>query len=228
MNDLNFQVEGAEVVPFAAAPMLAFKLRIAGGAAEDQIHSILLRCQIQIEAPHRRYGPGEQQRLFDLFGKPEEWSRTLRTMYWTETNVSVPGFAGSTLVDLPVACTYDFNVAATKYFDALEDGEVPLCFLFSGTAFYAAAHSPVQVAQIPWEKEATFRLPVRMWRELMDAYYPGRVWLPIPRDMFDRLNELKRRSASATWERALEILLDQAEGLADPTEKNGSVRIPQP
>ena len=49
----------------------------------------------------------------------------------------VAGFAGETEVDLPVACTYDFEVAAAKYLHALGDGEVPLLLLFSGTVFVA-------------------------------------------------------------------------------------------
>ena len=45
----------------------------------------------------------------------------------------VPGFEGTTVIDLPITCTYDFEVVAAKYLEALEDGEVPLLFLFSGT-----------------------------------------------------------------------------------------------
>jgi hypothetical protein len=213
--DLKFQVEGAAAVPYAAVPTLAFKLRIAATAAEESIHSILLRCQIQIEAPRRRYGEAEQRRLFDLFGEPRDWGRTLRSMPWTQVNLSVPGFVGSTLIDLPVPCTYDFNVAATKYFDALEEGDVPLCLLFSGTVFYAAEQRPVQVAQIPWEKEATFRFPVRVWREMMDQYYPNCVWIALRRDLFDRLAEYQSRCAAPTWERALEALLDREMSAAD-------------
>jgi len=49
--------------------------------------------------------------------------------------------------------------AATKYFYALQDGEVPLCFLFSGTIFYAGGRRrPLQIAQISWEKELDYRL----------------------------------------------------------------------
>src|SRR4051794_27814516 len=124
MPDLSFQVEGAEAVPFAASPMLAFKLRVANADAEESIQSVALRCQIQIEAARRKYDAGEQERLLDLFGEPERWSRTLRAMLWTHANVTVPPFQGSTVVDLPVQCTFDFNVAAAKYFAGLEGGEV--------------------------------------------------------------------------------------------------------
>jgi hypothetical protein len=56
-------------------------------------------------------------------------------MLWTNTSVLVPAFAGATTIDLPVDCTFDFNVAATKYFAGMEEGEAPLLLLFSGTIF---------------------------------------------------------------------------------------------
>jgi hypothetical protein len=110
-------------------------------------------------------------------------------------------------VDLPVPCSADFNVAAAKYFYALEGGEVPLCLLFSGTIFYAAADGALQVAQIPWEKETDFRLPVRVWQDMMNAYYPKTAWLYLRKDVFDRLYRYKTRRGLPTWEQALDSLL---------------------
>jgi hypothetical protein len=40
--------------------------------------------------------------------------------------------------DLPVGCTYDMEVAASKFLHAIRDGVVPLQFLFSGTLMPAA------------------------------------------------------------------------------------------
>ena len=57
MPDLNFQVEGAEPVAHAAAPLLAFKLRVTNADAQQHIHNIMLECQIRIE-PTRRALPG--------------------------------------------------------------------------------------------------------------------------------------------------------------------------
>ncbi len=123
----------------------------------------------------------------------------------------MPPFTGDTLVDLPVPCSYDFSLAATKYFAALEDGDLPLCFLFSGTIFHASEASPLQVAQISWEKEATYRLPAATWRELMEAYYPNSAWLCLRKDVFDRLFQYKSRNGLPTWEQALERLLAESE-----------------
>jgi hypothetical protein len=186
MADLDFSIDGAAPVRFAVSPHLAFQVRI-DAAAGAEVHTVALRCQIQIEAARRRYTPVEQARLVDLFGEPERWSQTLRTMLWTHTSLVVPGFTGATVVDMPVPCTFDFNVAATKYFHGLDDGDLPLRFLFSGTVFYADEAGGLQVAPISWQKEAAWRLPVSAWRGVIDEYYPNTAWLCLRRDVFQRL-----------------------------------------
>ena len=169
------------------------------------IHTIALRCQIQIDVTRRRYSVEEQSRMRDLFGEPDRWSQTLRGLLWTHANVVVPSFSGSTLADLPVSCTFDFNVAATKYFEGLIDGDIPLLLMFSGTVFYANSTDDVlQVAPISWEKEARFTLPVKVWRDMMNAYYPNCVWLNLRRDVFERLYQYKTQHGIPTWEQALE------------------------
>jgi hypothetical protein len=207
MPDLSFAIEGVEAPPYAAAPLLAFKLRITNADAVELVQTVALRCQVQIEATRRRYDAQDHERLRDLFGEPARWSRTVRTLLWTHVSVVVPPFTGSTLVDLPVPCTYDFNVASAKYFYALEEGDVPLAFLFSGSVFYAAAGGALQVTQIPWDREATYRLPVHAWREMMDLYYPNSAWMCLRQDVFDRLYRYKLRLGLPTWEQTLETLL---------------------
>ena len=138
----------------------------------------------------------------------------MRTMLWTHASIVVPPFTGRTSVELPVPCTFDFNVAATKYFDGLGDGEVPLSLLFSGTIFYATEDGCLQVCQISWEKEANYRLPVHVWRKMMDIYYPNTAWLALRKDAFDSLYEFKMRHSIPTWEAAIEKLLaDKIEGV---------------
>lgn len=215
MPDLDFHVEGVAPVPYAAAPTLAFKLRLTerrhGGAPPTPIQNVSLRCQLRLEPARRRYSPAEQGRLFELFGEPHRWGQTVRGMLWTHASVVVPPFTGETRVDLPVECSFDFNIAATKYFDALEDGQAPLCLLFSGTIFYADDDGALRVEQIPWEKEVTYPLPVPAWRRMMDAYYPNGAWLCLRKDVFDRLRRYKTLRGLPTWERAVESLLAQAE-----------------
>jgi hypothetical protein len=112
---------------------------------------------------------------------------------------------------MQVPCTFDFNVAATKYFNGLADGEIPLCLMFSGTVFYADAEGSLRVAPISWEKETRFRLPLKVWQEMMDLYYPNSAWLSLRRDVFDRLHEYKVRNGIPSWEEAIERILAEAE-----------------
>lgn len=207
MPELSFKVEQASVVPFAASPTIAFQLHVANVPADQAIHTIALNCQIQIEVTRRRYTPEEQQQMLDLFGEPDRWSQTLRSLLWTNVSAVLPGFRGNTQADLRVPCTFDFNVAATKYFAGLAAGDVPLNVLFSGTVFYADAEGLLQVAPISWDQEAKFRLPLQVWRDMMDAYYPNGAWLHVRRDVFDRLYRYKMQRGIPTWEQALESVL---------------------
>jgi hypothetical protein len=208
MPDLRLAIEGAEVVQYAAAPLLVFKLRIANSPSDEIIHTVALRAQIQIEATRRKYDANEQERLLDLFGEPDRWGQTLRSMLWTHASVVVPRFIGSVLADVSVPCTFDFNVAATKYFHGVTSGDLPLCFQFSGTVFYQGEDETLQVAPISWDKEAKYRLPVKVWKDLMDVYYPNSAWLTLQRDTFEKLYQYKVREGIPTWEEALERVLN--------------------
>lgn len=222
MPEFDFNVEGAEAVPFSVSPLLNLKVRIKNNDADERIQSILLRCQIQIEVARRQYSPGEQARMFELFGEPERWGQTLRTMLWTHANATVQPFTGETTVDLPVPCTFDFNVATTKFFNGLTAGEIPLCLLFSGTVFYTDEEGLLQVSQISWEKEASYRLPVSVWKNMMDHYYPNSAWLNIRLDVFEKMQEYKMRRSIPSWEQTLESLLpaDSAGGEVEITDLN--------
>ena len=210
MPNLNFAVEDAEVLEYAAVPSLLFKLRIEN-LEEEPIRSVALNTQIRIAATQRHYEVAEQERLLELFGEPSRWKDTLRSLLWTHTILQVPAFSGSTVADMPVPCTYDLEVVAAKYFYALEDGEVPLEFLFSGTVFYAGENGRLQVERISWEKEADFRMPVRLWKEMMEHYFPNSAWIRLRRDAFDGLYDYKVRKGLPTWEAAVEALLRASE-----------------
>jgi hypothetical protein len=207
MPDLRLSIESVEAAKYAAAPLLVFKVRIANEPAEEIVHTVVLRAQIQIEATRRKYDANEQARLLDLFGEPDRWGQTLRSMLWTHASVVVPRFNGTVLADIPVPCTFDFNVAATKYFHGVTSGDLPLCFQFSGTVFYQSEDGPLLVAPISWDKEAKYRLPVKVWKDLMDLYYPNSAWLALQRDTFEKLYQCKVREGIPTWEEALERAL---------------------
>ena len=207
MPELNFQVEGAQPVPYGASPLLAFELRVTNSGPEPRIHSVVLRAQIQIEVTRRRYTPDEQAKLLDLFGEPSRWGQTLKNLLWTNAIVIIPTFEKETIAQLQVPCTFDFNVGATKYFHGLSEGELPLNFLFSGTVFYAGSNEQLQVAPISWEKEAKFKLLLKTWKDLIDHYYPNSAWLYLRRDVFDRLYQYKVRHGIPSWEQVIERVL---------------------
>ncbi len=211
MPELEFGVVEVEVIPFAASPTMMFKVRIANTTEGEKIHSIMLRAQIRMEVTRRQYDTDTEIRLLDVFGQPSQWGETLRSLLWTHTTTFVPRFEGSTVFEMPVVCTYDFEVVGSKYFHALRDGDVPLIFLFSGTVFYTDDDDRLQTAPVPWEAEASFRLPVRYWHEMMDRYFPNSAWLRVQRDVFDRLHDYLARRALPSWDAALEELLQARE-----------------
>jgi hypothetical protein len=208
MPDLQFEVADVVQTPNAATPHLTFKLRIANTVAGEAVQSIAMRCQVQIEPLRRRYSQDEQRRMVELFGQPEQWSQTLHPMLWENLTINVPGFMGGTSVDVVVPCTFDFNVAMTKYTYGLEGGELPTSILFSGTVFYAGRVG-LQIAQIPWDREARFRLPVSVWKQMMDSYYPDNAWICLRRGVFDMLYERKVQMGLANVEQVIERLIER-------------------
>ncbi len=204
---LRFQVDRARAVTFAASPQLALSVSISNDAPSETVHSIMLASQVWIETPERTYTPSEAARLADLFGEPDRWERTLRRVIWTTASVVVPAFSIETNVDLPLPCPHDFESTTTQYLFALENGEVPITLQFSGSAFYRADDDALQVAPIPWSSEAKFRVPLSVYRETIDHYYPNRAPLSLRRDVLDRLRRYKVERHIATWEEAVERLL---------------------
>jgi hypothetical protein len=202
---LTFSVLGAGRVEYAATPTLGFSVRVEAPDGQA-IRSVLLDVQLQIAARRRRYDAAAEERLLELFGPVKDWGATLRNLLWTRATLVVPQFSGSTVVELPVACSYDMDVLATKYLDALAGGDVPLEFLFSGSVFYAGAAGQLQAARISWEQDAEYSLPVRVWRETMEHHFPGTAWLRLPKRSFDQLCAYKARHSLASWEQAIDEL----------------------
>jgi hypothetical protein len=205
--ELRIDVVDAAVERFAAVPTLRFRTRLeeASGAT---IHAIALRAQIRIEPQRRRYEPDEEGCLLELFGETPMWGDSLKPFLWTHVDTMVTGFTGETMTELPVACTYDFEVAGAKYLHGLSGGEVPLLFLWSGTVFSKGANG-FAVELVPWHLESRFRLPVTRWRELMDAYFPNSGWVRLSRVAIDRLQRFKADRALTTWEDTIEALLKE-------------------
>jgi len=203
---LTFTVTGASAEPYAAVPTIAFSLCVAAPIGRA-VRSVLLTTQIRIGVAHRSYMDGEQSRLVELFGTPERWGETLKSLLWTHCTTVVPPFENQTTLELLVPCTYDFDVAAAKYLDSLQAGEVPLDFLFSGSVFYDDELGRLQTARLSWDSEAVFRMPVAVWKALMQHYFPDSAWVRLGRESFDRLYEFKIARGFSSWDAAIEELV---------------------
>jgi hypothetical protein len=205
VTSLTIEVLDVRPQEHAASPHLLFRLRIDETNGEV-VHAIALRTQLRIEPQRRPYDAEEQAGLTDLFGTADRYASTLKPFLWTHATAMVQGFEGSTEVDLPVSCTYDFDVSASKYLHALRDGEVPLALLFSGTVFTRGTTGFV-VEQLSWSLEAPCRLPVACWRALMDMYFPGGGWIRLDRDAIDALARFRAVRGLTSWEQTVAALV---------------------
>ena len=205
MTEVTFAVLEVSAEPYAVTPVLTARVGIAADG-DDPVHAIALRCQVRIEPLRRGYSDDEAAGLLDLFGPRERWATTQHNFLWLHTTAMVQGFSGTTQVELPLECTYDFEVTASKYFHALRDGQIPLQFLFSGTVFTKGERN-FSVQQVPWDREDHYDLPVSAWRDLMQLHYPNTGWLRLNRDTLDTLSEFKSARGLLSYDEAITSLL---------------------
>ena len=210
MPNLKFEIISSEVKEFAMIPTLSFKLKITNDVEGEEVYAAALKCQVMIEAIKRTYNEETKDKLHELFGEPFRWDETLRSFCWVIINIPVPRFTGHTIVEVAIPCSEDQALAAGKYFYAVDNGLVPLAFLFSGTLFYKDADDNLQVTLVPWEKEAFWKMPANLWQEMMEGHFPNSRWLRVRKDVYDRLVKFKSQSASPTLENCLEQILDDA------------------
>jgi hypothetical protein len=208
MTRWGFLVLDIRAERHAASPTLMTKLRITEGSGET-VHALALRAQVRIAPQRRNYDAAEKEALLDLFGDPDRWGTTLNSLLWMHCTAMVPGFTGETEVELPLPCTYDTEVAASKYMHGLSGGDIALSFLFNGTVFTKGA-TGFSVSKVPWDAEAGYRMPVTVWREVMDHYFPNSGWLRLDRDTLAALSRYKSRRSLPTWEQAFDMLLKEA------------------
>jgi hypothetical protein len=215
---LDFEVLDVSVAR-GVVPLLSFRLRITEHAGVP-VDAVTLESQIQIEAARRRYKDArEQEALLDIFGEPHRYAKTVKTMLLAIATTQVQRFTGSVEAEVRVPSSFDLGLGWVKYFHALQDGEVPLAFQFSGTVFYQGENGNLQIAKIPWDREAFFRMPLKVWKQMVDEHYPDDNWLTLRRDVFDRLYRYKARNSMSSWEEAITQLLA---GEADAPAASGS------
>lgn len=204
-QDVTFAVLDVTPEPYAATPILTARVGVAA-TGDDPVHAIALRCQVRIEPLRRGYRDDEAPGLLDLFGPRERWASTQRSFLWQHCTALVPGFTGATQVDLPLAATYDFEVAAAKYLHALRDGSVPLQFLFSGTVFVKAERG-FSVQQVSWQCEDRYDMPVAVWRDLMAQHYPNTGWVRLSHETVAALAAYKSSRGLLSFDDAICTLL---------------------
>ena len=214
MADLIFGCTGASADRFAVTPTLSFQLTITERSGV-RVHAIALRCQIRIEPHRRRYSATEAERLHDLFGDPSRWADTVKPIQLATVTAMVPSFTAVTEVELPVPVTYDLEVASARYLQGLDDGTIPLLLLFSGTVFVANGDG-FSVELVPWSAEASYRMPVAVWQDVVNDHFPGSAWLRCRRDTLDALFAYKTEHALPTWDATLSALLAAAPGTEAP------------
>jgi hypothetical protein len=207
MSTLAITVLEAAPASQTGAPAINFRLRIEDILQSGPVHAMLLRCQLRIEPRRRPYTPQEQARLYELFGAPAQWDRTLQSVTWTHASTLVPSYERRTDIDLFVPVTYDLEVASAKYFHAIREGDIPLSFFFSGSIF----RTPFSVEPLSWDLESTFRLPSEVWRATMERFFPGGGWVRLQRETIDRLQAFRGRQAVVTWDEAIDQLLHAAQ-----------------
>jgi hypothetical protein len=223
MAELTFGCTGASAPRYAATPTLTFELTVTESTGV-RVHAIALRCQIRIEPHRRRYSAAEAQRLHDLFGDPSRWADTVKPIQLATVSTMVPTFTALTEIEVQVPCTYDLEVASARYLYGLDDGTIPLLLLFSGTVFLASGDGDgFSVELVPWSSEASYRLPVSVWQEVVDIHFPGSAWLRCGRETLDALAEFKAARALPTWDATLSALLTEA-GQTGP----GTPAAPEP
>ncbi|MHB8658405.1 MAG: DUF6084 family protein [Solirubrobacteraceae bacterium] len=205
----EFAVLGARPVRYAAAPMMMIDLEVSEPTGRS-VYMIALSIQLMIEPARRQYDAETRERLLELFGAPERWAVTTRSLVWSKLDVVVPPFTGQTTVSVPLPCTVDLELAAAKYLYSLPDGEVPAAMHFNGTIYYRGEDGGLQMVLIPWDKSIDFRLPVSVWRETVEHYYPGTVWVTLRSSTMQVLQREKLRRGLATLDACVDSLLNES------------------
>ena len=202
----EFAITGAAHMAFAATPTMLFAAAVSDPSGHE-IQSIALTAQVMIDPAKRGYDSETRERLAELFGPPASWTPSTSGLAWARVSAAVPAFSGSATFAVEVPCSYDLEVAATKYFYAVQDGEIPLSFHFNGSVFY---HSDgrLQVVPIAWSSTAQFRLQVQTWRAMIAEHYPGGGWIRIDERTLAALNERRARRGLPSFDACIRELLD--------------------
>lgn len=205
MSSYTFTVLDITAEPYAASPELTARLRIEESTG-TVVHAVALRTQVRIEPQRRGYSANDETGLRTLFGERERWRDTLKPFLWMHCSSTVQGFTGATEVDLPMPCTYDFDVAASRYLHALDGGSIPLSLTFSGTIFTRGARG-VEVERVPWECAAAYQLPADVWHRMIELHFPRTGWIRLDREVLTEVARYRDQHGLTDWEETMRRLL---------------------
>jgi Family of unknown function (DUF6084) len=204
----TFTVVGARTVPVSGMPAFELLVEVEEPSGAP-VYTINLHTQVHLEPSRRTYDDASRERMVELFGPPERWSATTGSIPWLAVDTLVPSFTGRTTFPLRVPCGYDLEVAATRYCDALREGELPLDLHFNGTVFHQGDEGRLAIAMIPWAATARYALPVEVWRTTIDRHYPAGGWIALHRETLDRLTAYRAQHGLSSFTATVERLLGE-------------------
>ncbi len=215
--EVTFEVLGAAHEPFAAQPTLRFEMGVSEPSGRD-IYAISLTAQINFDPARREYDAETRDDLYELFGAPERWPSTTRSFLWTHSSTLVHSFNDAITFGLEVPCTADLEVVASRYVQALPDGDVPLTFHFTGRMLYSGPNRQVQVVHLPWTTSAEYRLPVSTFKAMIKHHHGESGFVLLHEDTIDSLLRYKRAQGLHSIDACVLDLLEQSAGDAgEPT-----------
>ena len=138
--------------------------------------------------------PRRRARLVELFGESAAVGRVAAAVPVDPRHrPRSPSSPGTTEIDLPVPCTYDFEVAAAKYLHSLGDGEIPLVLLFNGTDLQLPRRRARGASRSRGTSRPSIGCRSSVWRATMDVFFPNSGWIRLRRETIDALTRVQGR-----------------------------------
>ena len=72
---------------------------------------------------------------------------------------------------------------------------------------------------VPWNTSIDFRLPVSVWRETIEHYYPNTGWVALALETLRALQEVKRRRGLTTLDATVECAAAARPAMTDQLER---------
>ncbi len=187
--------------------MLMLDLQVSEPSGRP-VYMIGLTIQLMIEPARRGYDDLTRERLAGLFGAPERWAVTTHSLVWAQLDVARPGVHGFDHGDGADGVQLRPRGSRRQVPDALPDGEVPMALHFSGIVYYPNERGGLQMVLVPWSCSIDYRMPVAMWRETIDHYYPNTGWVTLRSATLAALEHERVQRGLPTYDACISELLE--------------------